>query len=283
MVDRRPIAIVTGACGGMGQACARSLGIDHRLVLGDIDAGKMSDFASRLVGEGHDVVAALHGNIADRATCSRLVAAAVQAGRLGTVVHAAGLSASTGSWDAIINTNLIGTEFLLQEVEGTAASGYTAVVIASMAGHLHPSDPELDALFDQPLEGGLLNRAQAMLGRHVAPGDTIGIGAPAYSFTKAANIRMVQARSIAWAGRGNRILSVSPGTIRTPMGLTEAEKNPAAQAVVDATPMGRWGNVIDIANLVQFLASDRATFITGTDVLIDGGVTAALRRGILTS
>lgn len=277
MVSQRPIAIITGACGGMGQACARLLGINHRLVLSDVDEARISEFADHLVREGHEIVSASHGDIAERATSAAVVSAALQAGRLATIVHAAGLSGATGSWDAIVKTNLIGTEHLLQEIETSDVDGYTAVIIASIAGHLYPGDAELDSLFDEPLESGLLAQAEKMLGRHAA--DAFGIGAPAYSFSKAANIRMVQARAVAWARRGNRILSVSPGTIRTPMGLTEAEKNPAAQAVVDATPVGRWGSVLDIANLVEFLVSDRATFITGTDILIDGGVTAALRAG----
>lgn len=281
MADQRPIAIITGACGGMGQACARLLGINHRLVLSDVDEARISAFADNLLREGHEIVSASPGDIAERATGAALVSAALQAGRLVTLVHAAGLSGATGSWDAIIKTNLIGTEHLLQEIEASDTSGYTAIVIASIAGHLYPGDLEIDALFDQPLQVGLLAKAQKMLGRHAA--DAFGIGAPAYSFSKAANIRMVQSRSIAWARHGNRILSVSPGTIRTPMGLTEAENNPAAQAVVDATPVGRWGGVLDIANLVEFLVSDRATFITGTDILIDGGVTAALRAGRLGS
>ena len=60
------------------------------------------------------------------------------------------------------------------------------------------------------------------------------------------------------------------------MGRKEAENNPAALRVVEATPVGRWGSVLDIASAVEFLISDQAGFITGCDLRIDGGVTPLL-------
>ncbi|MDE0987610.1 MAG: SDR family oxidoreductase [Pseudomonadales bacterium] len=74
-----------------------------------------------------------------------------------------------------------------------------------------------------------------------------------------------------------RIVSISPGTIYTPMGRAEHDSNPAAAAVVQATPVGRWGSPNDIAAACEFLVSDQASFITGTDLRVDGGVTPALR------
>ena len=277
MSNSRPIAIVTGACGGMGQAVARALGTAHRLVLSDLDEGRTAAFAESLLREGHEVAAIHHGDLAGRAACAALVGKAVAAGGLRTIAHTAGVSPATGTWQAIIGANLVSTEYLFQEIEASGVSGLAAVVIASMAGHMRPDDAAIDALFDAPLAAGLLDKAELAMAPHVDPADQFGLGSVAYGYTKAATIRMVRARSTAWARAGNRILSISPGTIRTPMGLTEANSNPAAKAVVDATPLGRWGSVLDIAQLVAFLTSDQASFITGTDILIDGGVTAAIK------
>jgi len=281
MTDLRPIALITGACGGMGQACARAVGGTHRLVLSDIDAERVAGFADALLREGHDVAATHHGDLSDRETSADLVRAAGAAGPIRAIVHTAGVSPATGSWSAIVKANLVATEHLFQAIEASPATHYTAIVIASMAGHMRPGDPVIDALFDTPLTPDLLEQAEPALAVHADPGDRFGLGSPAYGFTKSANIRMVQGRSTAWARRGNRIVSVSPGTIRTPMGLAEAGSNPAARAVVDATPLGRWGSVLDIAQLVDFLISAKASFITGTDILIDGGVTTAIKRGQL--
>jgi NAD(P)-dependent dehydrogenase (short-subunit alcohol dehydrogenase family) len=234
-----------------------------------------------LLEDGYDVAATHHGDLSDRGTCVALVKAGVDAGPLCSIIHTAGLSPATGSWQAIIKTNLIGTEHLFQELEGAKASGYTAIVITSMAGHMRPDDAAIDRLFDAPLAPDLLERAEGAIAPLVDPQDAFGLGSIAYAYTKSANIRMVRGRSTAWARQGNRILSVSPGTIKTPMGLAEAAQNPGAKAVVDATPVGRWGSVLDIAQLCDFLVSDKASFITGTDVLIDGGVTAALKLGQL--
>ena len=281
MTDLRPIAVITGACGGMGQACARALGGTHRLVLSDLDEGRVSAFAESLLREGHDVAGLHHGDLSERASCAALIGTATAAGSIGAIVHTAGVSPAIGPWELIVKANLVATEHLFQEIEASQASGLTAIVIASMAGHMRPGDPVVDALFDTPLAPDLFEKAEAAMAPHVDPNDQFGLGSVAYYFTKSANIRMVRQRSTAWARRGNRILSVSPGTIRTPMGLAEATNNPSAKAVVDATPLGRWGSVLDIAQLVEFLTSPKASFITGTDILIDGGVTTAIMLGQL--
>jgi NAD(P)-dependent dehydrogenase (short-subunit alcohol dehydrogenase family) len=109
------------------------------------------------------------------------------------------------------------------------------------------------------------------------PDDPAGLATPAYGLSKRAVMRMAERRCVAWAARGARICTISPGTIYTPMGRTEAEQNPLAARVVEATPMARWGRAADIAAATAFLLSDEASFITGVDLRVDGGVTAAMK------
>lgn len=275
----RSIALVTGASGGMGQACARILGHRHRLAITDITASRVDPLAQMLEAEGYDIAFSHSGDLADAATVEHLLAGIRQAGKLSAVAHTAGLSPALADWKAILRANLVATELLLRGMEEGPETGLALVLIASMAGHRAAADPAIDELFADPLSARLIEAAEPLLADHVSAGDCYALASPAYSMTKRANLRMVEARAQPWARRGNRIVSISPGTIRTPMGLAEAASNPAARLVVDATPIGRWGTAIDIASLADFLLSDRAGFITGTDVRCDGGVTAAFRHG----
>ena len=102
----------------------------------------------------------------------------------------------------------------------------------------------------------------------------------AYSLTKRAIIRLCEERAVEWGRLGARIVSLSPGMIWTPMGRREAEGGRRAQALVDATPAGRWGTAMDIALTVQFLVSEAASYISGSDIRVDGGAVAAMRGGL---
>lgn len=274
--DLRSIAVITGACGGMGVACARLLGRRYRLALTDIRPAPLTDLAEALAREGYALAACVAGDLADPATTAALAAAVQEAGSLRSLVHTAGLSPALAGWEAILRANLVATEHLLAAFEPQLTPGTVAVLIASMAGHLTPADPDIDALLDAPLAEDFLQRVAPHLQRLSRPDDAHGAASPAYGMSKRAVIRMVERRAPAWGRHGARIVSISPGTIWTPMGRTEADTNPAAAAVVAATPVGRWGTAMDIANAVDFLSSDLAGFITGCDLRIDGGVTPAL-------
>jgi NAD(P)-dependent dehydrogenase (short-subunit alcohol dehydrogenase family) len=103
----------------------------------------------------------------------------------------------------------------------------------------------------------------------------------AYAMAKRANQLRVQAASVAWGGRGARLNSISPGIISTSMGRLElsSDAGEIMQAMIDGSPTNRIGTSGDIASVAAFLLGPDASFITGTDVLVDGGVVASLRSG----
>ena len=275
----QPVVVITGACGGMGVGCARLLGRRHRLVLTDVNGERLEAFAATLTAEGYDVAGQVAGDLGDRGLLAALVAAARQSGRLGALVHTAGLSPSLAPWDAIVRINIIATALLLDAFDDLLAEGAVTVLIASIAGHGLPPDAERDAVCDTPLAAEFLQRLTPFLRAMAADGGDAALAGVAYAVSKRAVIRMAEARAAALGARGCRIVSVSPGTIYTPMGRTENDRNPAAARVVTLTPAGRWGMPSDIASAVEFLISDTAGFITGTDLRVDGGVTPALRGG----
>ena len=275
----RPVAVITGAHGGMGAACCRLLGRQHRLVLTDVDAVRLDAFVTALTDEGYDVAGSVAGDLCDGAIVSALANAARTAGPLAALVHTAGLSPSLAAWDAIVCTNVVATAQLLDAFDDVPGAGATYVLMASIAGHGLPPDNDRDAVADAARQPDLLQRLSPFLRAMAGSQDDAALAGVAYAVSKRTVIRMAEARASALGATGRRIVSISPGTIYTPMGRAENDRNPAAARVVNATPMGRWGMAMDIASAVEFLISDAAGFITGTDLRIDGGVMPALRGG----
>ena len=89
-------------------------------------------------------------------------------------------------------------------------------------------------------------------------------------------MRMARRRAREWGAKGARIVTMTPGMIATPMGALEFRNNPIKYELLKASPIAREGTMVECADAIEFLASDRASFITGTDLLVDGGVAAAL-------
>ena len=193
------------------------------------------------------------------------------------VVHTAGLSPAQASTEAILQVDLLGTALVLDAFGEVIAAGGAGVVISSMSGYLLPAPPPEVAtqLANTPADE-LLALPSTAVGAFAFPGHT-------YSFAKHANQLRVRAASIAWGARGARVNSISPGVISTKMGQLElaGESGAAMRAMVAASGTGRLGSPDDIAAATEFLLSDAASFVTGIDLLVDGGVVAAASTGHL--
>jgi NAD(P)-dependent dehydrogenase (short-subunit alcohol dehydrogenase family) len=275
MTILRRKALITGAAGGMGRACARLFGSTHDLVLTDAVAEPLERFSDDLRAEGFTVLATHAGDLGNAALLSTLVADATGDVPL-TLIHTAGLSPSQADASAIMAVNLVATVKLLDAIEPILTSGSVAVVIASTAGHMMPVIPEIAPLFADPLAPGFLDNVcgaiEAMSGGAPA-------GAPGFSYalSKQAVIALVEKRAAAWGQHGARIVSISPGLILTPMGRKELAETQGAAQTADAAPVGRSGIAMDIALAARFLASDEASFVSGCDLRVDGGSTAVLK------
>ena len=154
------------------------------------------------------------------------------------------------------------------------APGGAGVFIASMAGSLYPMSPELERRLATTPTADLLNLPELAEGAIPDPGS-------AYSIAKRANQVRVRAASVAWGRRRARVNAISPGIISTPMGAAElaGSSGPTMQGMLSESPAGRIGTPDDIAAAVEFLTGPHSTFITGTNLLVDGGVVAALLSG----
>ncbi|OJJ96225.1 hypothetical protein ASPACDRAFT_125773 [Aspergillus aculeatus ATCC 16872] len=209
--------------------------------------------------------------VSDYDSVSRFAKAAASHGPLEAVVHTAGLSPSAGSAKKILDSNLLGTANALDAFLEVAQPGTSMVCIASMAGHMGSGLPS-------ELEHHLATAPRNQLLNHVAldidQADPQG-PARAYGLSKRGNLLRVQASSKAWGRIGGRVNSVSPGVISTGAGRQEI-KGPAGKFIA-LSPAGRVGTPQDIVNAVSFLVSAESSFITGNDILVDGGVVSSLR------
>jgi NAD(P)-dependent dehydrogenase (short-subunit alcohol dehydrogenase family) len=272
------IAVITGACGGMGRVCARLLGQHYALALIDVDQQRLDHDAEQLRRDGYDVPLAMAVDITDAAAVRQLSERVRAAGSFGALVNTAGLSPALAPWQPILAVNLVGTVLLLDAFLPLATAGSVAVCIASVAGHRGPPEDGLDSLLDQCLDASFSTRIEPILETARIPGDPFGLGTIAYSISKYAVIRLCEQRARAWAERGARIVSVSPGIIATPMGDKELRDNQLAAAMFDGVPHRRAGRPLDIANAVDFLCSERADYINGCDLRVDYGTVAGLHH-----
>ncbi len=272
-------ALITGAAGGMGRACAYLFGATCDLVLSDVSKDRLDAFAKELRDAGH-VVTAHAGDMMDAAHLAAL-AGELDADRPCSVIHTAGLSPALADWQAIMKVNLVATEMLMQALEPVLAPGSVVVPIASMAGHMMPAVAELDALLADPLADHFIQGIGAAVEAMGGAGGDVGKRGVSYSLSKRGVHLLTCRRAIAWGPRGVRVVSISPGVIHTPMGLAENEKTPGARETMDAAALGRIGTPMDIAMAARFLCSDEAGYITATDLKVDGGSTevVATQRG----
>jgi NAD(P)-dependent dehydrogenase (short-subunit alcohol dehydrogenase family) len=270
------VGIATGAGRGMGLACARRLtGMVDTLLLVDRDEATVTAAAKDLADSGRGaVVEPFVLNITDRDGLARLAAHVAELGTLRAVAHAAGISPTMADWRRILTVDLVGTAMLAEALRPLATAGTAMVCFASMApllGNVQP-DPAVAAILDAPLDERFLDRI------HDALGPAIENTGAAYAFAKHGVHRFVQREAVRLGPAGARICSVSPGIIDTPQGQQEAASHPSMGRLVQQTPLGRAGQPDEVAAVVGFLLSAEASFLTGTDILIDGGVCAAVRN-----
>lgn len=265
------VVVVIGA-GSIGQAIARRVASGRTVLLSDLRPEAAERAAQTLLDAGFEVQTAQ----VDVASAESVRALARRADGMGDVTHViqtAGVSPAQAPPQTVIAVDLVGTALVLEEFGRIIAPGGAGIVISSQAGHMIPPLPaeQNQALANAPVEElADLPFVQAVENSMAA-----------YCLAKRANSLRVQAQALAWGERGARLNAMSPGIIMTPLAREELE-SPAAQAyrtMIETSPARRVGTPDEIGEAAAFLM--RAGFVTGSDLLIDGGVIAAMAGGRL--
>jgi NAD(P)-dependent dehydrogenase (short-subunit alcohol dehydrogenase family) len=270
------VVVVIGA-GGIGQAIAERQGAGRLILLADRNQAILDAARKRLEASGHNVTTS-PVDVASADSVRSLAETAEARGNVVELAHTAGLSPVQASIEAILKVDLLGVALVLEEFGAVIARGGAGVVISSMAGHMLPP---LDPSQEQALAR---TRAQGLLALPFLDPKTVGNSGAAYGLSKRANQLRVQAAALTWGDRGARVNSISPGIILTPLALEEMAGPGAAgyQPMIERSPAGRVGTTAEVAAAAAYLLGPEARFVTGSDLLIDGGVIAALKAGRLT-
>jgi NAD(P)-dependent dehydrogenase (short-subunit alcohol dehydrogenase family) len=267
------VGIATGAGRGMGLACARRMAaLVDTLLLVDRDETSVTAAAKELADSGA-AVEPFVADVTDPERLARLADRVRETGTLRAVAHAAGISPTMADWRQVLTVDLVGTALLCAALRPLAVAGTATVCFASMAPLLATAELAADvtAVLDDPLAERFADRLRDAVGPAV---EDSGI---AYAWAKHGVHRLVRAEAVRLGPAGARICSVSPGIIDTPQGRQEAASHPTMDRLVGLTPLRRAGEPGEVAAVVAFLLSAEASFVNGTDILIDGGVVAAVR------
>ncbi|MBP1326877.1 NAD(P)-dependent dehydrogenase (short-subunit alcohol dehydrogenase family) [Leucobacter exalbidus] len=268
------VLVVIGI-GGMGEAIARRMGAGKKVLLADFSEEALQRVGSALSGDGIDVTTK-RVDVSSRQSLIELGQEATKLGAVRQIAFTAGLSPVQAPIGAILNVDLVGVAYFLEEFASVVAEGGSAVVIASMAGTF------VAGRLPAELEAALAHTpADELLALPFLQGEAVPNSGAAYGIAKRCNQLRMQPASITWGARGARVNSISPGVISTPMGQQELEGESGAgmRSMVEGSGTGRLGTPFDIAAAAAFLLGPDASFITGTDLLVDGGAVAAVKTG----
>jgi NAD(P)-dependent dehydrogenase (short-subunit alcohol dehydrogenase family) len=263
------VIVVIGP-GLIGQAIARRVGVGKHIVLADLQEANARSAAETLGDAGYDATVATV-DASSREAVEALVAQATGLGEVTGLIHAAGVSPSQASPETVLRVDLYGTALVLEQFGSVIAPGGSGVVIASQSGHRLPALPaeQNAALATTPVE--------ELLSLPFLQPDQVEDSLGAYQLAKRGNSLRVMAEAVRWGKRGARVNTISPGIIITPLAKDELSgpRGDGYRRMIQSSPVGRAGTPDEVGAVGALLMGPDGGFITGSDFLMDAGVTAS--------
>jgi NAD(P)-dependent dehydrogenase (short-subunit alcohol dehydrogenase family) len=267
------VIVVVGA-GQIGQAIARRVGVGKHIVLADRSEPNASAAAQVMANAGYDVSVA-SVDVASREAVQALVERATTHGEIMGLIHAAGVSPSQASLETVLQVDLYGTAVVLEEFGKVMARGGSGVVISSQSGH------RLPALTEEQSRALALTPTDELLRLPFLQPDQVKDSLHAYQLSKRANSLRVMAEAVRWGKRGARINTISPGIIMTPLAKDEltGPRGEGYRKMIAGSVAKRAGTPDEVGAVGALLMGSDGGYITGSDFLMDGGVTASYWYG----
>jgi NAD(P)-dependent dehydrogenase (short-subunit alcohol dehydrogenase family) len=269
------VVVVLGP-GQIGQAIARRVGIGKHVLLADLRQENANAAAEVLSNAGYEVSVATV-DVSSREAVHALVKTATGLGEVIGLIHAAGVSPSQASPATILKVDLYGTALVLEQFGNVIARGGAGVVIASQSGHRLPplTIEQNKALATTPVE--------ELLDLPFLQPDQLRDSLHAYQISKRGNSLRVMAEAVRWGKRSARVNTISPGIIMTPLAKDEltGPRGEGYRRMIEGSVAGRAGTPDEVGTVGALLMGPDGGFITGSDFLMDGGVTAAYWYGDL--
>src|SRR4029453_3780341 len=269
------VIVVIGP-GSIGQAIARRVSAGKHVLLADLRQENADAAAEVLSNAGFELSTATV-DVSSRESVHALAQTATALGDVTGLIHAAGVSPSQASPATILSVDLYGTALVLEEFGNVITSGGSAVVIASQSGH------RLGALTAKQNEALALPPADELLSLPFLQPDQLKDSLHAYQLSKRGNSLRVMAEALRWGKRGARVNTISPGIIMTPLAKDELRgpRGEGYRRMIEISAAGRVGTPDEVGTVAALLMGPDGGFITGSDFLMDGGVTAAYWYGDL--
>ncbi|WP_047243855.1 SDR family oxidoreductase [Chromobacterium subtsugae] len=270
---QKEVVVVVGA-GLIGQAIARRIGVGKQILLASLKLQDAEQASAVFQNAGFTATAA-HVDVSSRESVLALAKHAEQLGPITGLIHAAGVSPSQAPVETILRVDLYGTALVLELFGNVMAGGGSAVVIASQSGH------RLPALSQEQDRALAMTHTEQLLGLDFLQPSQVVDTLHAYQLSKRGNSLRVMAEAVRWGERGARVNTISPGIIITPLANDELNgpRGAGYRRMIDASPVGRAGTPDEVGHVAALLMGQDGTFITGSDILMDGGVTSAFRFG----
>ncbi len=269
------VIVVIGA-GSIGQAIARRVSAGKKVLLADLRREHADAAAEVMTNAGFDLSTAMV-DVSSRKSVHELVRTAIATGEVTGVIHAAGVSPSQASPATIFAVDLYGTALVLEEFGNVIARGGSGVVIASQSGH------RLGALTAEQDAALATTPVDQLLTLPLLQPDKVKDSLHAYQLSKRGNSLRVKAEAVRWGKRGARLNTISPGIIFTPLARDELNgpRGEGYRRMIELCPAGRGGTPDEVGTVGALLMGPDGGFITGSDFLMDGGVTASYFYGEL--
>jgi NAD(P)-dependent dehydrogenase (short-subunit alcohol dehydrogenase family) len=271
----KEVIVVIGP-GQIGQAIARRVGVGKHILLADLRTENAEAACEVLANAGYEVSIATI-DVSSREAVHGLAEKAAGLGDVTGLIHAAGVSPSQATPATILKVDLYGTALVLEEFGNIIARGGSGVVIASQSGH------RLPPLTADQNKGLATTPVEELLALPFLQPEQVADSLHAYQLSKRGNSLRVMAEAVRWGKRGARINTISPGIIITPLAKDELSgpRGKGYRRMIELSPVGRAGTPDEVGSVAALLMGPDGGFITGSDFLMDGGVTASFRYGDL--